>query len=467
MKKLITLLLFTLPVLLIAQTTYNASDYGDEGDNFLLSQATFIPFFTDFGDTGANFNWDYSDLNIISQANREFLDPGDTGYFGSYFTSCLFDGNGPFTCTQMWNDLTDFGVQELDEIMLGQIELSNVINLMRKTNSALEATILGVTVGTDFLGIPLAIAYDGADLIYQFPLNYNDTYSSTSSWDFDLNDLGQDLVFKASQTRTSNVEGWGSLTTPYTTFPSVLKVKSVIQNNDTLFTNGIALPLPTTEVEYTWLDPNFGIPVLKATGNEVFGNDVITSVEFLDTLRCLSPNPFFFAQPPVATIDATTGTAEVTFNNLSQNADTYTWDFGDQTMSNDATPVHEYTSAGLYTVSLEACNTSCDMPTCENFTFVVLVNDPVVSTYEVTGFEGVDIYPNPVDDYFILDVSNAELAGKEGVVEILDIQGRLIQLETTVLQAESRIDLNEAAAGVYVVRLVVGEDVISGKFLRY
>jgi len=47
---------------------------------------------------------------------------------------------------------------------------------------------------------------------------------------------------------------------------------------------------------------------------------------------------------------------EVTFTNLSTNADSYEWDFGDGTTSDDVNPTHSYSTAGVYNVSLKATN---------------------------------------------------------------------------------------------------------------
>lgn len=48
--------------------------------------------------------------------------------------------------------------------------------------------------------------------------------------------------------------------------------------------------------------------------------------------------------------------------NLSQNADTYLWDFGDGTTSVEVNPVHYYQEEGIYTIELTA-NNSYDCPT--------------------------------------------------------------------------------------------------------
>ena len=44
----------------------------------------------------------------------------------------------------------------------------------------------------------------------------------------------------------------------------------------------------------------------------------------------------------------------MTFRNLSENASTYEWDFGDSHSSTESDPVHIYTAAGSYTVVLKS-----------------------------------------------------------------------------------------------------------------
>lgn len=49
------------------------------------------------------------------------------------------------------------------------------------------------------------------------------------------------------------------------------------------------------------------------------------------------------------------------FTNTSSGAENYWWDLGDGTTSTETNPVHTYTAAGAYTVTLEACNDAgCD-----------------------------------------------------------------------------------------------------------
>ncbi len=48
--------------------------------------------------------------------------------------------------------------------------------------------------------------------------------------------------------------------------------------------------------------------------------------------------------------------ASVKFNNQSEKADTFTWDFGDGQMSHDLNPTHRYLKSGNYTITLVAGN---------------------------------------------------------------------------------------------------------------
>ena len=46
----------------------------------------------------------------------------------------------------------------------------------------------------------------------------------------------------------------------------------------------------------------------------------------------------------------------VTFTNVSLNADTYSWDFGDEESSTEMSPSHTYAADGTYDVTLTATN---------------------------------------------------------------------------------------------------------------
>jgi PKD repeat protein len=61
----------------------------------------------------------------------------------------------------------------------------------------------------------------------------------------------------------------------------------------------------------------------------------------------------------------------VFFSNCSENADTYLWDFGDGTTSNDSVPNHVYTEAGEYTVTLNVFSEKIE----NSLSFKIFISD--------------------------------------------------------------------------------------------
>ncbi|MBK6346655.1 MAG: PKD domain-containing protein [Bacteroidales bacterium] len=70
---------------------------------------------------------------------------------------------------------------------------------------------------------------------------------------------------------------------------------------------------------------------------------------------------------------STTNFLEVTFTNYSQNATSYSWNFGDGQTSVEANPVHAFTAAGTYTVVLTAKNSANASAT---FNQTIEIKDP-------------------------------------------------------------------------------------------
>jgi PKD repeat protein len=79
---------------------------------------------------------------------------------------------------------------------------------------------------------------------------------------------------------------------------------------------------------------------------------------------------------------STTNFLEVTFTNYSQNATTYSWNFGDATTSTDQNPIHAYTAAGTYTVVLTVKNSANVEAT---FNQEITITDPDLALKLLTG----------------------------------------------------------------------------------
>ena len=71
------------------------------------------------------------------------------------------------------------------------------------------------------------------------------------------------------------------------------------------------------------------------------------------------------------TVNEDTGT--VTFINISEDAKTYLWNFGDGTTSTEINPVKSYSESGTYTVTLKATNEAGASDTSEDEVIIVIV----------------------------------------------------------------------------------------------
>lgn len=135
-----------------------------------------------------------------------------------------------------------------------------------------------------------------------------------------------------------------------------------------------------------------------------------------------------------------------TFTNTSVGASTYAWDFGDGNTSTSTSPVHEYSAAGTYTVTLTATNGACE--SVDSFEVVITV----VGLEEITSISSVKLFPNPASDNV-----NVELNLKENAnitLSIVDNSGKIVYTENaSLLEGKSIQSLNTSSlkAGYYNV----------------
>jgi large repetitive protein len=132
-----------------------------------------------------------------------------------------------------------------------------------------------------------------------------------------------------------------------------------------------------------------------------------------------------FEYDHVATNGVTDGT--ISFTNLSQNADSYFWTFGDGSSSNEVNPVHEFISSVDYSTTLYAYNDSgC--------------NDSITIAIDIYFFNGLflpnAIYPGH-ENFEISHFIPKGVGLKEFELLIYDDWGNLIW-ETHALDAEGR-----------------------------
>ncbi|MFK7783547.1 MAG: PKD domain-containing protein, partial [Crocinitomicaceae bacterium] len=118
--------------------------------------------------------------------------------------------------------------------------------------------------------------------------------------------------------------------------------------------------------QYTYLLPGMFDVQLTVSSNEGCSHDTIVSVY-------ITAYPSAEAAIVQDFTEVTAGEA-VTFDNLSSNATSWFWDFGDGSTSTEESPIHTYQSSGNFTVLLVAMNEyGCN----DSVSYTLLVNSEI------------------------------------------------------------------------------------------
>ncbi len=153
----------------------------------------------------------------------------------------------------------------------------------KRTNMPLGSRFQAEAFAAIIGGIPAPINYTTPDVWYFFPLSYTDQDSANFELDIALPGFGS---IKQAGVRSTMVDGWGTITTPYYTTPAnCIRVKSVIREIDSVqFGSFPAIGIPRTTVEYKWLVNGEHYPALWVTANMGPGGETITNIRYRDNL---------------------------------------------------------------------------------------------------------------------------------------------------------------------------------------
>ncbi len=372
MKKITFFLLGFVSFLSFAQTTYLSSDFAAINDQFIVSHSTTGLVGNNFVQTGTNFNWNYSTLIPSSQETLSYQNPNNTGYKTIW---CFFNGY-IFNCNTQFNANFNLATKLTDGIQIQGYGLTNLIDHLKVSPTLLENKMLGASITIGGNTLPIVASYQTPDIVYQFPIAFNDNYTNNNAISVDLTSLGVPIQYASTGQRTNLVEGWGSLTTPFGTFPNVLKMKTTLVNTITVTANGVPTQNTVTTVSYKWFDPAYGIPILEVNGNVVASQYVATNITYFDIQRCLTPNAAFGFFPVVSDFNTATNNASVSFINASSNYDTLSWNFGDGSAnSTSVNPTHNFTCPGVYQVALTITNAFCSPDEIDTVTIPVTITD--------------------------------------------------------------------------------------------
>ena len=335
MKKFLPFYLFlSLSVALQAQITIEASDLPVVGDEWETTGDGGVEYL-DLGSTGGGQIWDFSDLQLNDVATQSFIDP-----------VVLFDNVGDFpdadlAQTQVGStranlfDITDDAVYELGLVvqLFDQPFLTSVPYV-----PPVEVRALPTTMGTAFI-----------DSFY-FDLVLSDESIAADS-----------VRLKHLEWRDSEIDAWGTMTTPSGTF-DVLRERLIVHTIDSVwsYVGGAELFSSANEVaraSYNWLAKEVGIPVVSVA---LDGAGQPASATWWVAESVAPP-------VPVYSYVYASGSGLLQFQDLSAfEPDSWFWEFGDNTSSFEQNPLHQYAAPGEYEVCLTVenqfgSNTACQV----------------------------------------------------------------------------------------------------------
>ena len=208
----------------------------------------------DYLTTGENHYWDFTPVVSTNSGVRAFSSAAETPYPFFFFGS------------------NEYGELIAGNISVGPLQITDVYSFYKKQNtpvSAFTADGMGVT----FSGLPMPAYYSDRDELYLMPLKYGDRDSTT----FKFATLATTLLplfYSKHGYRITEVDGWGSISTPYGS-EFCLRVVTTQYSEDTLKANvvfPISMGFQNYVRSYQWLTHTSRIPYFEVTGNLVMGN---------------------------------------------------------------------------------------------------------------------------------------------------------------------------------------------------
>lgn len=250
--------------LAFGQINITSNDMPQPGDTLRYSIASpSANFLSSYKNTGANYTWNFMNLQPIAQDVDKYIPSSQTAYNFSNTTAHLF----------------------ADTMGMGGMELTDVYEFWKLDTSQLQIVGRGFTYNGLGFPMPISVPYIDTGVVYQFPLTYNDRDSNYFVAEYSQPFLG--VFYQAKGYRINEVDGYGQISTPYGTFNCIRVVTDIVES-DTIHYDTIDFKINTHLKEYKWLANGIKYPILKVSGVVVSGVFTPTMVSYRDSIRNLT-----------------------------------------------------------------------------------------------------------------------------------------------------------------------------------
>lgn len=276
-----------------SQISITSANLPAVNDTLRISKAV-IDQTLDFQTTGANQTWDFSNLQFNGQKLNEYKPVSGTGML----IQIVFGTFAPEIYHASYYVATDLPLNNLPPQL--PITIKDACQFYKLTPDSM--TMVGLKLSINNQEVPAKS--DTIEVKYHFPIEFGDAHTSRGATKLNLNPI-YDGKWSQHRYRETEVDGWGTITTPYGTFNS-LRIHHRILETDSFYVSfsgfgtWINIPVPESH-EYEWRVLEEKEPILLVKTSMVQGTENITAVEYRneftvgldekELLVALYPNP--------------------------------------------------------------------------------------------------------------------------------------------------------------------------------
>jgi hypothetical protein len=310
--------------------------------------------------------------------------------------------------------------------------------------------------GATIQNLPLGIVYNPRDTMFKFPLEYQKVYEGFFAGSAGFAGLGS-LV--QTGTRRTEVDGWGTIITPFGTF-DCLRVKSEVNGVDSISLGATGIPIPNSRTEYYWFGKNQDFPLMEVVINNFTEQ---TTIRYKDRYRpeLYRNNARFTASRTKATNKDT-----ITLNNQSLNSPTrYTWTiipssfrFVAGTTASSASPRILFEAEGVYSIKLEVNYLGGSDDTLRS-NYISITAPTTALVEKAVEKESLNFFPNPGKDL----VNFSSSLNQVSQVRIYNLLGEEVIAFSLAPQQVLPVNTSNLKSGIYFVELQANGQKISKK----
>jgi hypothetical protein len=235
-----------------AQITVNEGDLPQGGTSHTFQNLPLEGLF-DFESSGPGWVWDFSELVPTDSSVQEVADIDEA----SFTTALVF--NSPWDPDHQADHFYAFlALPDLGDMGL-PVDIESITGYHQIANGNYTQVGLSLTLS----GFEVPITFADVDEVHPVPLTADATMESTAAYAVDI---PENLHYSVDQTRESVVDGYGTLLLPDGTSHEVLRLRSTVLSDDSVYVSalGQGTAFQRETVTYSWLSDG-GLPWMEVS----------------------------------------------------------------------------------------------------------------------------------------------------------------------------------------------------------